>query len=171
MTDKELLKYCNEYFRYDPIEGVLVWKKRAARCIEIGDIAGSARAKSGYVYVQLKSNLYLAHRLGFLMHHGYLPKFVDHRNQIKFDNRIDNLRPATRAENSYNRGILKSNTSGYNGVVKIKNKCSISWRAHILLNGKHIYIGQFKNKDDAARAWNIAAIKYHGEFAYQNIIE
>src|ERR671923_1500933 len=88
---------------------------------------------------------------------------VDHINGNKLDNRRENLRVCTKHENMRNRGKQKNNTSGYKGV---------SWRekskrygAFIKIDGKYKMIGEYKTAEDAARAYNEFAKKYHGKFA------
>jgi hypothetical protein len=95
---------------------------------------------------------------------------VDHINGDGLDNRKNNLRLCTKSQNGCNRGKDRDNTSGYKGVTYVtnKNKRKKRWIAQITINKKHIYIGHFKTKEEAAIAWNEAAKKYHGEFAYQN---
>ena len=91
---------------------------------------------------------------------------VDHRNGNKLDNRKSNLRICSRSENQMNRGKQKNNTSGFKGVSQIK--MNQKWVAYIKVNYKRIYIGCFLKKVDAARAYNMAALKYHGEFGLLN---
>lgn len=98
-------------------------------------------------------------------------KLVDHKNGNSLDNRKENLRLATTTQNAQNRkkmsGILgKPCASKFKGVTKSGPK----WRCGILSNGKYISLGTFENEIDAAKAYNEAAIKYHGEFARPNII-
>jgi len=96
-------------------------------------------------------------------------QIIDHINGNGLDNRKSNLRLCSNKENARNRGKNINNTSGYKGVTwsKEKNK----WNARICFNYKDIYLGDYKNIKDAARAYNEAAIKYHGEFAYLNEIK
>ena len=94
---------------------------------------------------------------------------VDHINRNRKDNRLENLRFATRQQNIWNRGINKNNTSGYKGVFW--NKQSNRWAAKIWLNYKQIHLGLFDSKEDAALAYNIAAKEYFGEYACPNQIE
>jgi hypothetical protein len=90
---------------------------------------------------------------------------VDHINHNGLDNRKANLRPATRAQNNYNKVAIKRKgaTSKYKGVAwkKDKNK----WRAHIYFNGEGIFLGYFKDEIQAAKAYDKAAKKYYGQFA------
>lgn len=95
-------------------------------------------------------------------------EFVDHINHDGLDNRRDNLRISSVAQNSQNRRQPISNSSGYKGVRW--HKKDKLWRASISANGKAYHLGSFQTPEIAAQAYNEAAIKYHGEFAYLNII-
>lgn len=91
---------------------------------------------------------------------------VDHINMDKLDNRKENLRVCTKAENARNSSKSKNNTSGYKGVYL--NKRTNSWMAAIIVNRKQLHLGYFKNKLDAALAYNEAALIHHGEYARLN---
>jgi hypothetical protein len=88
----------------------------------------------------------------------------DHVNRNRLDNRKENLRICTHKQNTQNHSILKSNTSGYRGVhfLKSKNK----WRVII----QNEFIGYFNNKKQAAKTYNIEALKRYGEFANLNLL-
>ena len=88
---------------------------------------------------------------------------IDHINMDKLDNRKNNLRFCTVSQNGMNRDKDKNNTSGFKGVSWSKN--DRKWRARINLKGKEIHLGNFDDKKEAARVYNEAAKKYHGEFA------
>jgi hypothetical protein len=96
------------------------------------------------------------------------PKMVcDHINREGLDNRNANIRPATISQNLCNRPKTKTKTrSKYKGLEwdKIQQK----WKVRIQLNGQKIYLGSFANEIDAAKAYDRAARKYHGEFALTN---
>jgi hypothetical protein len=91
--------------------------------------------------------------------------FVDHINNIKTDNRIENLRWATVKENIFNSKIGKNNTSGVKGVSykKTRNK----WVAQIKINGKVTHIGSFDNKEEAIKARLKKSIEIQGQFLNQ----
>ena len=95
---------------------------------------------------------------------------VDHINNDGMDNRSANLRAATLAQNSYNRKKLsKQCNSKYKGVCWYK--ASLKWHARIMFEKKRIHLCYFKNEIDAAKAYDEAAKKYHGEFACLNFPE
>ncbi len=105
------------------------------------------------------------HRIIMNPSKGYV---IDHVNHCTLDNRKINLRICTVGENIMNRRIQKNNICGYKGVhfCKKNNK----YKAEIKANKKKYYLGSYISINDAARAYNYAALKYHGEFAQLNIL-
>ena len=93
---------------------------------------------------------------------------VDHKDGNGLNNQRYNLRPATHAQNLQNRGKPSSNTSGYKGVSWFKRDGK--WRACIGVDGRVIHLGYYDTAEEAARAYNEAAPKYHGKFAKLNEI-
>lgn len=94
---------------------------------------------------------------------------TDHKNGDPLDNRKANLRVCTNYENMKNRKININNTSGYKGVhlhTTLKR-----WVAKIGVNGKRMHLGLFDTPEDAARAYNLAALEHHGTYARLNKIE
>jgi hypothetical protein len=94
---------------------------------------------------------------------------VDHKDRnATLDNRESNLRIATVAQNCHNQGLRTNNTSGFKGVYFDRTKGR--WRARIQVNGKSTPLGYFATSIEAARAYNEAAVKFHGEFAVVNVL-
>lgn len=92
---------------------------------------------------------------------------TDHINRNGLDNRKENLRICTRVQNQWNAEKKKNGKNKYKGVGIHNGRIF----AIIRVNGKDIYLGTtFKTLEDAALAYNKAAIKYRGEFAYLNTI-
>ena len=91
---------------------------------------------------------------------------VDHIDGDRLNNRRSNLRVATLSQNQFNRPANKNNTSGYKGVCWCGQ--TRKWQAAICVMGRSHKLGRFPDKIEAARAYNEAALKYHGEFACLN---
>ena len=94
---------------------------------------------------------------------------VDHRDRNGLNNQRHNLRPATTSRNSANKPGNRNNTSGFKGVFWDKSKRL--WLASIRVNYKQLHLKRWPTQLEAARAYNAAAIKYFGEFAWLNRIE
>ena len=97
-------------------------------------------------------------------------EIVDHINKNTSDNRKENLRIASRSQNATNSVNRKGTISKYRGVSLDKRRGT--WSAEIRPHpGARKHLGTFKEEVDAAKAYNRAAIKYHGKFATLNEIE
>jgi hypothetical protein len=94
---------------------------------------------------------------------------VDHRNGDGLDCRRANLRLCTNAENR--RNMRKSRgKSRFKGVCPCASNTNRKWEAYIWLNNKKIPLGTYATEEEAARAYNAAALHYHAEFANLNTI-
>jgi hypothetical protein len=113
-----------------------------------------------------KQKTMLMHRVIFNSPEGFE---IDHINHNKLDNRKENLRICTRAENCRNRTKYNETFSKYKGISFDDRRIS-KYIVRIIVNAKCLYIGSFTNDIDAALAYNNAALKYHGEYAYLNEI-
>ena len=145
-----------DLFLYDADSGLLYWKKSMK-------LAGTKR-KDGRMQVQVFGRVFLSHRIVWAIHHGSWPSFfVDHIDMDKMNNKISNLREATKEENSRNTKKKKTNTSGLKGVSF--HRLSGKWRADINLGMKQVSLGLFCSKEDAYAAYCKASKDYHGDFS------
>lgn len=93
-------------------------------------------------------------------------KMVDHKNRDGLDNRKENLRICTHAQNMQNRKKNRNNTSGYIGVTWEKR--DKKWSATIMVDKRKISLGHYSDPVEAAKAYDTAARTYHGEFSKTN---
>ncbi len=155
ILSKELLQIHFEYRN-----GILYWKNKGTGILR--ERSGWVD-KLGYVCVGFKRKTYKAHRLIYLMHYGYLPKFVDHIDGNPQNNQIENLREAQMVENSWNQKKRSTNTTGVKGISYSKK--AKKYTARCMSNGISFFIGQFDKIEDATE--NLVAFrnKAHGSFA------
>jgi hypothetical protein len=159
ISESELTqKRLKELLRYDSDTGIFRWKMSPHRRCRAGAISGTLNSR-GYICIMIDGRKYRAHRLAWLYIHGNMPpNEIDHINHIQDDNRLCNLRLATRTENSRNVSLYKNNSSGFVGVYwdKSRNK----WQARVQVNGKSQHLGYFDKIEDAVRARKAASKKY-----------
>lgn len=152
-----------ELFEYR--DGNLYWKISSGNMTHAGDKV-SPKNHQKYCQVGINGKRYYIHRIIYLYHHGYLPKYLDHIDRDPLNNKIENLREVTQSQNCMNSKSFKNSSSKFKGVSWDKNRNK--WRSYIFINGKQKHLGQFTNESDAAKAYNKAAIKAFGEFAHIN---
>ena len=158
-------KLLHEFFSYK--DGNLLWKQRTGRRISVGDIAG--RDCHGYRMIGLFRKQYMAHRLIFMFHHGYFPPEVDHIDGNKSNNKIENLRAATHAENLRNQKLRSNSVSGHKNVYWSKREQK--WRVGIKSNSKYKHIGYFKDRELAELVAIESSNLYHKEFSsYKGVL-
>lgn len=174
MAEKKLRSISQEkvksLFSYSSKLGGLVYKKRHGRTANYmhrvpGTRAGFTHSR-GYRHVAIGRIQFKEHILVWIYFYGTVPKNmqIDHKNGVRDDNRISNLRLATSNNNQHNRGKNKNNSSGFKGVYWHQNK----WKAVIMVNRKTIVIGSFDNAAKAGKAYDDAAKKLHGKYAKTN---
>jgi hypothetical protein len=149
-------------FDYDAETGELRWKVRHANRVRAGQIAGT-RTPRGYRIVEINNKPFKAHRIAWLIFYGEWPAgIVDHKNELKDDNRISNLRVANSQESQWNRGGLSRNS--FKGIIFRGGNKNKQWRAEIRDGGRSRYLGYYHNEALAHMAYCETARELHGDF-------
>lgn len=160
MEDTTLIR---KLLTYNECDGLFRWAEDRSRLIKKGEVAGTVNG-CGYIKIKINGKQYLGHRLAWLMTYGEWPNgVIDHKNHNRKDNRICNLREATKSTNSHNARKPINNTSGVKGVHWCKRKNA--WIAKVQLMGKITEAGKFSSLSEAASAVMALRIRLHGEFA------
>ncbi len=147
-------------FKYSEKTGELIRRKTINGRSLAGSSAGHINA--GYMRTGIDGKHYRNHRIIFLYHHGYLPDYVDHIDTDKLNNRIENLRKCTAAQNCMNAKKHLDNTVGVKGIYK--HKRSGKFVARFSHNGNRINVGSFKLLHDAKNALTEMRERFNGEF-------
>jgi len=156
-------QYLKDLFNYDSDTGIFTWKVKRKGTRGVGSQAGY-KEKTGYITIRIDGINYAAHRLAWAYEHGYWPSLdLDHIDCNRSNNRLSNLREATRSQNTCNTKISSNNTSGIKGVMW--HKRNKKWCATIMLNQKAKWLGYFDNIEEAQHAVEAARSELHGEFA------
>lgn len=147
-----------EHVDYDPETGTFRWRTKPLR----GEVGGIATGEDGQGYLRLTicGERHRAHRLAWLYVYGFWPNcLVDHINMDRSDNRIENLRLATKVQNGAN-SKNRMNATGYRGVATDKGK----YYAQFRVARKTKRIGPFLTPEEASFAYRCAAAVLYGEF-------
>jgi uncharacterized protein YqkB len=150
------IKLLYDLFMYD--NGRLRWKESKGNR-QAWSRAGYTDA-NGYVRVSIQGKKYMEHRLIWFWHYGVMPKELDHINQIKSDNRIENLREVTKQQNQWNTSVRSCSKSGIKNVHW--NKKDQRWRVQLRVDGKPKYFGEYKDIDYAVFVADAMRHKYRG---------
>jgi hypothetical protein len=146
---------------YEPETGIFRWRSNHPGGVKAGDIAGCLDT-DGYRVIRIGRRNYRASRLAWYMHHGVVPdRRIDHKNRIRSDDRIDNLRLALPGQNDANQRLYKDNKSGHMGVICIPHCRHRPWRAFI----QHKHVGAYATLAAAVEARRKAEVKQYGAFA------
>jgi len=153
-----------ELLHYDSETGIFTWKVGRKGTRGIGSVAGTTKGSHGYVTICVDGEYFLGHRLAWIMTYGSLsaPQ-IDHRNLVKTDNRLRNLRPSSSLQNRGNTCVRSDSLTGVKGVSL--HRQTGKWNAHIRINGRKRSLGLFHSIDEAGRAYARAATEHFGEFA------
>ena len=152
---------------FDYQDGQLI--RKIGRINEVGSIAGCVHKGTGYIHIKIKAKAFKAHRLIFLYHYGYFPEFVDHIDGNKQNNRIENLREASKQENSQNQKVRWTNSSGVKGVSW--HKVNKKWKVALCKNYRSYYFGTYEDKELAELVSMEATDLLHENFsAYKGVL-
>lgn len=147
-----------ELLSYDPDTGVFTHHISRAGVTK-GSIAGTTH-HLGYRAICIAGKGYAEHRLAWLYTYGIWPEAdLDHINRIRHDNRLCNLREATRAQNCQNQPIRRSNKSGVTGVYL--HGITGKWAASINIARKQKHLGLFDALEDAIAARKQAELQHY----------
>lgn len=164
--EEEILPLCNKYYTVGE-DGLYykIWRKGLRKdCV--GKRVGNSH-HSGYCFVKINGYLYGEHRLVWLMVTGNpAPEEIDHEDGEKSNNSFKNLRLASRGTNCSNRSGWSKSGSDFKGVYPSKR--GKPWEAQITVDSSSIYLGRYASQEEAAKAYDQAAIKYKGEYAKLN---
>jgi hypothetical protein len=166
---KEEEDWIKDNLHYDPETGHIWWTKRGlARQFDkpVGTLT-----KDGYICLRLISDSVSRqcanHRVAWFLYYGVWPKDqIDHINNIRTDNRVVNLREASQKENNGNMKKRRNCSSNYKGIYW-DNSCN-KWICTITIDYSRKYLGSYHNEEEAALAYNKAALEYFGEYAKIN---
>lgn len=142
-------------------DGKLYWREsRGSRAA--GDEVGHVHKSTGYRVTKIDGKFWAVHRLVWLIHHNKLPKTLDHVNGDKLDNRVENLRPCTQAENTFNRAKNKKKhwPKGVQYIAK-----GDGFVGFVGFRRKRHYAGFHKTAAEAEAAVKELRERLHREFA------
>ncbi|HEY1433067.1 MAG TPA: HNH endonuclease [Stellaceae bacterium] len=158
----ERLRHCLDY---DPGSGEFRWKRPNTNRLKPGDRAGTVDGK-GHIQMRLDGVQYSGHRLAWFWVHGEWPTAeIDHKDRDRANNRIDNLRQATKSQNRMNTVAFANNKSGFKGVHPSGGNSKKPWRATINRGGARLNLGRFATAQEAHSAYLTAANRLFGEYA------
>jgi hypothetical protein len=144
--------------RFEYRNGHLYWKEafKNAR-VRPGDRAGCQSTK--YWTIKINQKCYYAHRLIWLYHYGNLPEIIDHINRVPNDNRIENLRVASKQENAVNTYNKQDPRRGTYFRSDLKK-----WTSQIRLGKSVLSLGLFTSQSEAKAAYDAIAAHWYGDF-------
>lgn len=120
--------------------------------------------RDGYIRVRVLGREYRAHRIIWEMFYGPIPDnmFIDHIDRDTTNNKIENLRLATKQQNNHNRGNISGRVLP-KGVTKVGNK----YRVRIMYNGKYYDLGTYDDMDEAGTCYKESSDALFGEYSYK----
>ena len=156
------LEQLNKDFKYDRANGVLVRKTANCNRVNVGDIVGSANS-AGYQTVWINGKNRYVHRVIYFMLNGVYDLHIDHIDQDKSNNKIENLRACTQSQNNRNIKSRSDNKSGFKGVSW--SKAMKKWHAKVNSENRVVVSMYFDCLELAGLVASEGRNKYHKEFA------
>lgn len=158
-----------ELLNYSTDTGIFTWRIRRGGVARVGQIAGSDNGE-GYLRIRIDGTKQLSHRLAWLYVHGVWPEYdIDHINGVRSDNKISNLRCATRSENAQNQSSEHRKKNGIGLIGVSLHKATKKFQASIKIKGKQYHLGLFKTPNDAHEAYLLEKNKIHPFSARLNV--
>lgn len=147
-----------ELFSYEPLTGELKWRVSKGQAVRPGTLVRSAHSE-GYIKVSVEGTPYLAHRLAWAITMGVWPgDQIDHRNGVRSDNRLSNLREVSHSVNCQNqRKAARRSRTGVLGVSHSGQR----FRSQIGMGGRQVYLGLFDTPQEAHEAYLVAKREIH----------
>lgn len=153
-------EYLKSLLRYDGSTGQFIWIKPPKQHPRMLNKTAGAD-NTGYILIKIDGKKYKAHRLAWLYVYGTLPvSNLDHINGNPFDNRINNLRECTQAQNIANMRRW-ANKMLPKGVKRAGKK----FQARITYQKKVLHLGIYETVDEASDAYFNKSVELYGEFA------
>lgn len=163
--DQSVIDAAKKRFHYDPKGGKFYFLRgRSGKKVIKEEVTSS---NHGYIILSFLSTKFMAHRIAWALYNGDLPDgvFIDHIDGNKTNNKLNNLRIATKQQNGWNVGLSKQNASGIKGVHF--DSYSRMWRASC----QQTKLGRFKTKEEAELAVREFRESAHGCFANHGEVE
>lgn len=160
----DLVSRMKDALSYSPHSGEFRWVNPSKYHQKLKDKPAGEYVRNGYLLIQFEGIKYSAHRMAWAFVHGIImpDTELDHINNNRSDNRIENLRIATFNDNSFNQRMKRNNTSGVKGVSL--HNLSGKWRGRVCMNGITHYVGHFNDLDTAKKAVEQVRLSLHKDF-------
>ena len=145
----EALARAKQLFEYR--NGCLFWKEKTTKKVVIGARAGTSNSQNTYRDVKIDGVRFKEHRVIWAIHNDVWPEYeIDHINNIRDDNRIENLRDVPHRQNQLNMPLRKDNKYGCKGIRWRPDRSK--WQAFTSMHGKFKNLGHFDTKEAATDA-------------------
>lgn len=150
-----------DVINYNPLTGVITWTVDVSSKCRAGMVAGTV-GDDGYIRIGYKGRYHKAHRLGWEIHNGPIPKgfFIDHKDRIRCNNGLDNLRLAARQQNNQNSNDRKRKS----GLPRNIRQLKAGYQVVVKINKQKVRFGVYQDLELAVLVENEVRSKYHDDF-------